>query len=283
MSSNAKIKKHSAYLESNPVNGRSVGSGSPDLALRLDHVILRSPDPAATLTSLEQVGMPVISPLQPLAGGAMQSGIVRGGAVDVEVLGVGEDAPLDVEGYGLGFTAPGHPIREVSARLRAIGLPTSGVIEGRAKTDGQHRRWRVVQVADLLPEPFPVPLTTRTPGALEWVSSAVLGLFGRLPAVARAATRRAGRSMIVITEYDFDVEAWRTTAHHGPSVVEVEIGVGDALAQWAAVGPVDGPRLLLDAAGPKGVRRLTLAGDSWQPGRPDATLGSVTLSPPVPI
>jgi hypothetical protein len=72
------------------------------MTLRLDHVILRSPDADATVGALSAAGFPVLESPTVMAGGGMRSAILRGGPVDVEILEFGTPPP-DVAGYGLGF------------------------------------------------------------------------------------------------------------------------------------------------------------------------------------
>src|SRR4051812_8360955 len=128
------------------------------MQLRLDHVILRSADPAATLVELgAAAGAPVLAAVEEVAG--LTSGVVRAGGLDVEVVRVGAAAPLRVQGYGLGFTADA-PLAQVSAALRGLGYPTSAP----AAAEAGGRRWRALQVRGLLPDPFPVPASTRPPG-----------------------------------------------------------------------------------------------------------------------
>ena len=64
--------------------------------------------------------------------------------------------------------------------------------------------------------------------------------------------------MVVVTEYGFDVEEWRVAAGQGPDVLAVEVGTGNSRWTGLSLGP--GP-LVLDAAGPTGVRRIVLEGD----------------------
>jgi hypothetical protein len=61
-----------------------------------------------------------------------------------------------------------------------------------------------------------VPFTRRAPGALERLGGPALGALARVPALARAASRRSGRSMVVVTRYGFDADAWRARAPAGP-------------------------------------------------------------------
>jgi hypothetical protein len=243
--------------------------------LRLDHLIVRTADVDGAVTRLREAGLPVLAAPEDVSAG-MRSGIVRAGPVDLEVLAIGADAPPEPAGYGLGFVAPGQPLDEAARRLRGAGLATSAALTGRAEEGERRRTWRVVQVAGLLPEPFPVPVSLRPPGRLERVAGAALGLLGRIPAVARAATRRAGRSMVVVTDYGFDAAAWRGAVADGPAVTEVEIGVGDAIGAWKRLGRIAGPRLVLRPDGPSGVRRVVLSGDGWEAGRV-LTLGAVRL------
>jgi hypothetical protein len=241
--------------------------------LRLDHLILRSPEPAATVAALRDAGLPVLAPLTALAGGGLRSAILRAGPVDVEVLAVG-DPPAQVEGYGIGFDAAGEDLGDVAARLRAAGIATSPPLAGRAGD----RAWRALHLRGLLPDPFPAGFTTRPPGLGERLAAGVLGAAARLGPVARAGTRRSGGSMAVVTEYGFDVEAWRAAVAPGPAVTGVEVGVGGCAAGWAALGPLAGPPLDLRGDGAPGVRRIVLAGAGWEAGRAPLVLGAVTLT-----
>ncbi len=220
--------------------------------LTLDHVILRSPEPRATLDELSaRLGAPVLVAVQEVAG--IESGILRTAAVDIEVLGIGAESPPDVEGYGLGFTADAT-LEECAAALRAAGFPTSAPV--RATAAG--RAWRALHVHGLLPDPFPVPTTTRPPGVRDRLVGVASEWAGRVPAVARHATRDPGGSMVVVTEYEFDAEKWRAAVGHGPGVLAVEVGTGDFSWTGLSIGP--GP-LVLDATGPIGVRRIVLEGE----------------------
>ncbi len=188
------------------------------MLLTLDHLILRVADPRAALSELaERLGAPVLAPVEEVAG--IASGILRAGALDLEVLRVGAKPPAQLCGYGLGFTAD-VPLADVGAELRRRGYPTS--VPARATAGG--RSWRALQVHGLLPDPFPAPATTRKPGVIDRVGEAAGGLLTKVPALAKAATRSAGRSMVVVTEYEFDAGAWRAGAGHGPEALAVEVG-----------------------------------------------------------
>ena len=101
--------------------------------LTLDHLILRAADPAATLAELaDRLGAPVLAPVAEVSG--LASGIVRAGALDLEVLRVGATPPSQVSGYGLGFTAD-VPLPDASAALRSAGYPTS--VPAKATADGR--------------------------------------------------------------------------------------------------------------------------------------------------
>ena len=134
---------------------------------------------------------------------------------------MGATAPAGVGGYGLGFTADA-PLAEASAVLRSLGYPTSVV----ARATAAGRSWRALQVHGLLPDPFPVPATTRPPGLMDRVTEAAGRVLTKVPPLAKAATRKAGRSMVVLTEYDFDAGAWRSAAGHGPEAIAVDVGTG---------------------------------------------------------
>ncbi|WP_270046363.1 hypothetical protein [Solirubrobacter ginsenosidimutans] len=220
--------------------------------LTLDHLILRAADPAATLAELaDRLGAPVLAPVAEVSG--LTSGIVRAGALDLEVLRVGATPPARVGGYGLGFTAD-VPLPDASAALRSAGYPTSVA----AKATAAGRSWRALQVHGLLPDPFPVPATTRHPGLMARATEAAAGVMTKIPAVAKAATRKSGRSMVVVTEYDFDASAWRAAAGHGPDVLAVEVGTGGC--DWSHLPLEPGP-LELRASGQTGITRIIFEGD----------------------
>ncbi len=83
--------------------------------------------------------------------------------------------------------------------------------------------------------------------------------------------------MVVLTQYDFDAEAWRAEAPPGPAVVAVEVGAGDLAENWARLGPLGGPRLSVRPDAPVGVRRITVSGPGWDERR-TLQLGAITLT-----
>jgi hypothetical protein len=219
--------------------------------LRLDHLIIRAADPAATLAELSRrAGAPVL--VQPTGAGGFLSGIVRA-SVDIEVLRIGATPPPRPLGYGLGFTAD-VPLGQASAELRGLGFPTSAPSGATA----HGRSWRAVQVRGLLPDPFPVPASTKAPGVMDRITEAAAGLAMRFPPLAKAATRKAGGSMAVVTEYAFDAAAWRAGAGEGPTVAEVHVGTGGN--DWSRLPLAPDTPLRLHPDGPAGVRRVILTG-----------------------
>jgi hypothetical protein len=72
--------------------------------LTLDHIIIRSATPEATLAQLAAaVGTPVMAQVERVRG--LASGLVRPGAIDIEVLGIGDDRPRAPHGYGVSLVA----------------------------------------------------------------------------------------------------------------------------------------------------------------------------------
>jgi hypothetical protein len=221
--------------------------------LTLDHLILRAADPEATLAELaDRLGAPVLAPVAEVAG--LASGVLRAGALDLEVLRVGGEPPAPVCGYGLGFTADA-PLAEVSAELRRRGYPTS--VPTRATAEG--RTWRALQVHGLLPDPFPVPATVRRPGLMDRLGEAAAGVLTKVAPLAKAATRNAGRTMTVVTQYEFDAGAWRSAAGHGPEPIAVEVGT--AGYDWGRLPLAPSP-LELRANGAAGITRIVFEGDA---------------------
>jgi hypothetical protein len=217
----------------------------------LDHLIVRAADPAATLAELSRrAGAPVL--VQPTDAGGFLSGIVRA-SVDIEVLRIGATPPPRPLGYGLGFAAD-VPLEEASAELRRLGFPTSAPTGAIANG----RRWRAVQIRGLLPDPYPAPASTKPPGLVDRVTEAAAGIALRIPPLARAATRKAGGSMALITEYAFDADAWRAAAGEGPEVLAVDVGTGGN--DWSRLPLAEDTPLRLHADGPPGIRRIVLAG-----------------------
>ena len=99
------------------------------MQLTLDHVILRAADPGAVIDELvARTGAPVLVPVHD--AGAFISGIVRA-SVDIEVLAIGATPPLQVQGYGLGFTVD-VPLGQANKALRKAGFPTSGTTKAKA-------------------------------------------------------------------------------------------------------------------------------------------------------
>ena len=93
-------------------------------------------------------------------------------------------------------------------------------------------------------------------------SEVIGGVLVRIPPFARAATRRAGSSMVVLTEYGFDVEAERAHAESGPTVAAVRVGTagfGEAWERLRLSGSVqlhlDDTENRADRGGPRGQRR----------------------------
>jgi hypothetical protein len=159
----------------------------------------------------------------------------------------------------------GAPLDDAIVRLRELGFPTSVAPRVTAGSGDERRSWRATQVHGLLPEPFPAPVSTRRPGFADRIGEALGGAMMRIPALARAATRRAGASMVVVTEYGFDVDAVRASAGKGPSVVEVHLGTAGRGEAWGRLPVCRGPQLHLDDAGPSGIRRIVLAGAAGAP------------------
>lgn len=228
--------------------------------LTLDHIIIRAADPAATLAVLsERGGFPVLA--EPTKVGGLTSAIVRAGAVDIEVLAIGDDPPDSPRGYGLGFVAD-RPITEALAVLRAAGLPTSVPISASAGSGPDRRRFRAAQVGDLLPDSFPMRMSTRRPGLRDRVSARFGSALGTIPAVARAATRVSGASMVVVTEYGFDADAHRASCPAGPELLHVRVNTANYLDAWSRLPLMPFPSLLLDSAESSPLLSVVLASDS---------------------
>ena len=147
------------------------------MQLTLDHVILRAADPAVVLAELvERTGAPVLVPAR--ERGAFTSGILRA-SVDIEVLAIGATPPPHVVGYGLGFTVD-VPLNQASKALRKAGFPTSG----RTGATANGRTWAAVQVHGLLPDPFPLPVTTKSPKPTDRLAETLVGWLTKIPSVA---------------------------------------------------------------------------------------------------
>jgi hypothetical protein len=238
--------------------------------LRLDHLIFRTADAGATLAELaRRSGAPVLADAEELVG-AMASGIARAGSVDLDVLRIGGTPPAQVLGYGLGFVAD-VPLMEAVGELRALGVPVSAPAPAEAGEGAEKRPWRAAQVHGLLPKPFPAPVNTRKPGLRDRLTGAAAGTLGRIGPLARAGTNDPGESMVVLTEYGFDVDTWRASATDGPAVAGVEIGTAGARDAWERLPLAGDVPLTLDDDGPAGIRRVLLSGRRRRP----FALGSV--------
>lgn len=244
------------------------------MRLRLDHLIIRAEDPAAVMAELAaRAGTPVLAEVEALGG--MSSGIVRAGDVDIEVLRVGREPLLRPHGYGIGLVAD-VGLDEAIAVLRLQGFATSAALPGVAGQGAKRRTWRAAQVRGLLPDPFPAPATTRPPSRLDATTATIAGALTRIPAVSRLASRRAGGSMVVVTEYGFDAGAWRSGAAGGPRVEAVHVRTAGHREAWARLGLSD-DRLQVRDEGPAGIARVVLAGDSAA-ARDDFRVGDVAFT-----
>ena len=125
------------------------------MQLSLDHLIIRSATPERTLAGLAaRAGTPVLAHVEHLRG--LASGILRAGAIDIEVLGLGERPPREPHGYGVGLVADVR-LDEAIAQLRALGFATSPAPRVTVGNGAERRAWRATQLRGLLPDPFPVP------------------------------------------------------------------------------------------------------------------------------
>lgn len=243
--------------------------------LTLDHIIIRAADPSATLAVLaERGGLPVLA--EPTRIGGLTSAIVRAGAVDIEVLEIGDDPPDGPRGYGLGFVAD-RPIAEALAVLRAAGIPTSVPISARAGSGPEARRFCAAQVGALLPDPFAISMSTRPPGLRDGVSARLASALGRIPAVARAAVRDAGGSMVVVTEYGFDAVAHRESVPGGPELVAVRVHAGERLDAWSRLPLAPSPSVRVDGASASPLLSVVLAPDG-EAAREDFRCGDVAFT-----
>jgi len=225
------------------------------VTLTLDHVIIRAADPAAALAGLaDRGGLPVLAAVQEVSG--LHSGIARAGAIDVEVVRIGKKDPPRPHGYGLGFSSDAD-LEEASRELRALGFPTSA--PARAAADG--RAWRALHVHGLMPDPFPVPTSAKPPGVGDRITGGLAGVLSKVPAVAKVATRDAGASMVVVTDYEFDAAAWRAGAGAGPEVLEVHVNTDAHLTDWQRVPLAEDMLLRFSDDAPAGVTRIVLEGD----------------------
>jgi len=223
----------------------------PTPNLKLDHIIIRSGQPEETLAELAERGrMPIHAPVQSVGG--LLSGIVRAGPIDIEVVALG-DPPAEPVGYGLGFVAPEGFEATVQA-LRSAGIATSPAPWVRAGG----RRWRAAQIHGLLADPFPAPTSTRELGAVDRIGEVIGGVLVRIPPFSRAATRKAGSSMVVLTEYGFDVEAERALAAPGPAVAAVRVGTAGFGEAWERLR-LSGVQLHLDDL-ESGLKEVVLVG-----------------------
>jgi hypothetical protein len=225
------------------------------VTLTLDHVIIRAADPAAALAELaDRGGLPVLAAVQEVSG--LRSGIARAGTIDVEVVKIGKEDPPRPHGYGLGFSSDAD-LEEASRELRALGFPTSA--PARAVADG--RAWRAVHVHGLMPDPFPVPTSAKPPGVGDKITGGLAGVLSKVPAVAKVATRDAGASMVVVTDYEFDAAAWRAGAGAGPEVLEVHVNTDTHLTDWQRVPLAEDMLLRFSDDAPAGVTRIVLEGE----------------------
>ena len=179
------------------------------VTLTLDHVIIRAADPAAALAELaDRGGLPVLAAAQEVGRPAQRDRPRRRdrrrGAQDRQ----GGPAA------GAGLRARLHLRRPIWRRPRASCARSASRPPRRRARSADGRAWRAVQVHGLLPDPFPAPTSAKPPGVGDRITGGLAGALAKVPAVAKAATRDAGGSMVVVTDYEFDAAAWR--ARRGP-------------------------------------------------------------------
>ena len=236
------------------------------MILTLDHVIIRAADPAAALAELaDRGGLPVLEAVQEVAG--LHSGVARAGSIDIEVLKIGKEDPPRPQGYGLGFSSDAD-LEETSRELRALGFPTSAP----ARAVADDRAWRAVQIHGLMPDPFPVPTSAKPPGVGDRITGGLAGVLSKVPAVAKVATRDAGGSMVVVTDYEFDAAAWRAGAGSGPDVLEIHVNTDAHLTDWQRVPLAEDMLLRFSDDAPAGITRIVLEGE-----RESFAVGDVTI------
>ena len=182
------------------------------------------------------------------------------------MLRIGKRRPAGAHGYGLGFTSDGD-LEEASRELRALGFPTSAP----TRADAGERAWRAVQVARAAARPVPRPDQREAARRGRPHHSGAAGVLAKIPAVARAATRNAGGSMVVVTEYEFDAAAWRAgqAAARGPRGPRKHRRPPHRLAARAGRR---GHALRFSDDEPAGVTRIVLAGE-----REGFAVGDVTV------
>ena len=179
------------------------------VTLTLDHVIIRAADPAAALAELaDRGGLPVLAAVEEVGG--LHSGIARAGSIDVEVLKIGTRGPAARRRA----TGSASPPTAISTRPRASCA--------RSASRPPRRRARSPTAAPGAPCRSTACCPTRSPSrpapsrraSATGSRAALAGVLAKVPAVAKAATRDAGGSMVVVTDYEFDAAAWR--ARRGP-------------------------------------------------------------------
>ena len=221
-------------------------------------LIVRAADPRVTLAELSRpAGAPRAR--APTGGGsAFASGIVARRALDIEVL---RDRRRRRR---CSRSATASASR---ADVAAGGRPPPSCAGSASPPRRRSRRHRTrpqlarrCRSAALLPDPFPVPASTKAPGAIDRLTEAAAGLGHAGPAAGQGRhAASAGGSMVVVTEYAFDAAAWRAGAGDGPDVAEVDVGTGghDLVAPPARPGL---RRCACTRDGPPGVRRVVLTG-----------------------
>jgi hypothetical protein len=251
---------------------------------RVDHVLIRADDPGPLFSLLtETFGLPVAWPLA--SYGFFASGGAFAGNIAIEVIRFGNPRPpLPTRHYGLAFEP--HPLRESLDELARRGIPHGPPVPfvGDRPEGGRGTLWTNVTLGGRL-------WLGRRLGGNSRLNIALGRLISRLMRTRWSGgllRRSLGDSLIFLTEYGFDAEAWREAlrtelesrgggALGVRAVDEVVVGVTDyegEIARWqrlldpvrpespGAWRPGDGPAVRLVPDSQDRMKRLVFRASS---------------------
>ena len=220
------------------------------VTLTLDHVIVRTADPAAALAELaDRGGLPVLAAVEEVGG--LHSGIARAGSIDVEVLQDRQGRPAGAAGLRARLHLRRRPGGGLARAARARLPDLRSGARGR-------RRPRLARRAGPRPAARPVPRRRPARSRRAWATGS--------PAAPRACWPRSRPSRRpppatpaarwwCVTDYEFDAAAWRGGAGRGPEVLEVHVNTGGHLTDWQRVPVAEDMLLRFSDDEPAGVTR----------------------------
>ncbi len=175
----------------------------------IDHIIIRSPTPQATMEELEEIfGIEACVPVND--SGLFQSGILRLCNLDIEVMGFGSKKDFKPYFYGIVFESE-NPKWETISKLNERKLKHTLPILIEAGSDKTKISWDITFLKGLLDYPIPAPCATGFIVGNNWLGKSAaritIILMVLLIFIRKVTSNNMGRSMSFFCHYHFDIDS----------------------------------------------------------------------------